>query len=360
MIISNLEQANLVSAIHEGILETPLWAGFLAQLCESCLADCTMLLLQRGDGDIEVARCTDGNIAQEAIPAFHRKEIIPFAVLRPERVYALGEFEVGQQADAGVRQIIPAQYQAARFIHLRSDEGLRAWIIMARRRGDFASSQAALLSGAAAHFKIAMRLHRQIEQERARRQIMTPAAENLGFGWLALGSNGKIIGGDTQAEQILADTQILRRARGGRLIALSADVQGQLAEQITLAAQDGNTPPLSLRLGDDPLLDMLLVAPSRKQQKAFPGALLLVYLLGDRRDGAGRAQQLQQLFALAPKEARLALALSRGRSIAQSAADQGISIHTARLYSKRIYAKTGSKGQADLVRLILSSQMALT
>lgn len=361
MIISNLEQANLVTAIHEGVMETPLWAGFLAQLCESCLADCTILLMQRDNGNIEMSRFADGNITTETIAAFDRHENVPFAVLRPDRVYALGEFVVGQQArKAASSQIISTQYQAARFILLRSDAGLRAWIIMARRRGDFTSSQAALLSGAAAHFEIAMRLHQQIEQERAQRQILPPAAEGLGFGWLALDGTGKIVGGDRQAEQILADARILRRGSGGRLIASSAEAQEQLSEQITLATQDGNAPPLSLRLGDDPLLDMLLVAPSGKQQKAVPQAMLLAYLLGDHQESAARAAQLQQLFALAPQEAKLALALSRGRSIAESAADLGISIHTARLYSKRIYAKTGTKGQADLVRLILSSQMALT
>ena len=42
--------------------------------------------------------------------------------------------------------------------------------------------------------------------------------------------------------------------------------------------------------------------------------------------------------------------LARGRSIAEAGAALGLTIETARNYSKRIYAKLGLRGQAELVR----------
>ena len=69
--------------------------------------------------------------------------------------------------------------------------------------------------------------------------------------------------------------------------------------------------------------------------------------------------QIAQLFGLRPSEARLALALSRGLSIADAAHALGLTLETARNYSKKIYAKTGTRGQSDLVRLILTSVLAL-
>ena len=45
---------------------------------------------------------------------------------------------------------------------------------------------------------------------------------------------------------------------------------------------------------------------------------------------------------------------------AQAAIELGFTIETARNYSKRIYGKTDTRGQADLVRIILASVIALS
>jgi DNA-binding CsgD family transcriptional regulator len=86
---------------------------------------------------------------------------------------------------------------------------------------------------------------------------------------------------------------------------------------------------------------------------------VIAYLQGDSRSDADRHEQIAQLFGLLPSEARLALALSRGLTIAEAAEALGLTIETARNYSKKIYAKTGTRGQSDLVRLILTSVLAL-
>ena len=72
----------------------------------------------------------------------------------------------------------------------------------------------------------------------------------------------------------------------------------------------------------------------------------------------GKAADLRTQLTL--QEARLALHISRGVTIREAAALLGLTHETTRLYSKRSYAKTGTRGQADLVRLILASIIALT
>jgi DNA-binding CsgD family transcriptional regulator len=57
---------------------------------------------------------------------------------------------------------------------------------------------------------------------------------------------------------------------------------------------------------------------------------------------------------LSPREAALAEAVSKGRSIVEAGAELKLTQETARNYSKRIYAKTGARGQADLVRILLT------
>ena len=62
-----------------------------------------------------------------------------------------------------------------------------------------------------------------------------------------------------------------------------------------------------------------------------------------------------QLFGLTPQEARLALLLADGCTLAAAAEQMGVAEAAARSYSKRIYAKMGIKSQSDIVRLVYRS-----
>jgi DNA-binding CsgD family transcriptional regulator len=86
----------------------------------------------------------------------------------------------------------------------------------------------------------------------------------------------------------------------------------------------------------------------------------IVYLSGDRSSQADRCEQLVELFGLLPSEARLAWEMAQAIPITQAAANLGLTVETARNYSKKIYAKMGARGQAELVRIIMSSVLAIT
>ena len=84
------------------------------------------------------------------------------------------------------------------------------------------------------------------------------------------------------------------------------------------------------------------------------------YVHGVSATSEDRFEQLKQLFGLTGSEARLALAMSQGKTIAEAAAQLNLTVETARNYSKRIYAKTDTRGHADLVRILLASVVALS
>lgn len=64
------------------------------------------------------------------------------------------------------------------------------------------------------------------------------------------------------------------------------------------------------------------------------------------------AESLRTVFMLSPSEARVATLLFDGKTVAEAAAALGITYDTARQYLKRVFAKTGARRQAELVRLI--------
>ena len=62
---------------------------------------------------------------------------------------------------------------------------------------------------------------------------------------------------------------------------------------------------------------------------------------------------LRATYGCTAREAALALTLAQGRTLAEAAGTLGISIHTARTHLKRVFRKTGTKRQTELLRLVL-------
>jgi DNA-binding CsgD family transcriptional regulator len=65
-----------------------------------------------------------------------------------------------------------------------------------------------------------------------------------------------------------------------------------------------------------------------------------------------REAVLEQLFALSPTQARLTTLLMTGRSVKEIAPMLGLAEGSVRQYLKRIFAKTGTNRQVDLIRVV--------
>jgi DNA-binding CsgD family transcriptional regulator len=181
----------------------------------------------------------------------------------------------------------------------------------------------------------------------------------LQCGWLLLDRDGYVLASDDFGAALLANSDVLARSRNGRLIVTPIGLEREVLRILSSLIGSSQARPRAITLCSDPWLDMLLV-PARKQimsETAVPAAV--AYIHRDNWSTADRRNQLVDLFGLSPSEARLALALCRGKGIAESASELGITAETARGYSKVIYAKTGTRGQANLVRVIMGSILTL-
>ncbi|MBI5626846.1 MAG: hypothetical protein HY935_06585, partial [Nitrosomonadales bacterium] len=61
---------------------------------------------------------------------------------------------------------------------------------------------------------------------------------------------------------------------------------------------------------------------------------------------------------LSPAESKLAAKLAEFNSLEQAANDLGISLSTARVQLGSVFAKTGAKGQAELLMLLATGTLA--
>jgi len=243
-------------------------------------------------------------------------------------------------------------------MRLDSGSGLDAALVVAGAR-EMGADIANLLTALAPHLRVALRVLGAMERERARSEMSADAFARINFGWISLDARCRIVDCDAQAARLLQQSGALRRGHYDRLTPSSPAVDRQLTALVREFAAHPRARPRAINLSHDPWIDML-VAPLRLEALAGGNdAVAVVYVRGDRSSSETRAEQLVDLFGLTPSEARLAWSMAQGLSIAEAAREHGLTIETARNYSKKIYAKTGARGQVDLVRHVLTGVLAL-
>ncbi|MCI4592300.1 hypothetical protein MOK15_19675 [Sphingobium sp. BYY-5] len=182
--------------------------------------------------------------------------------------------------------------------------------------------------------------------------VANEAIRRMNFGWLTLDASGRILNSHADETSLLGHTGPLLRGRDGRLTSADPQVAHEIVAAISASVKEDQPRPRAIVLSRDPWVDMLLVASSIGPTATGPAPALVAYIHADNWSSADRCDQLCQLFNLSQSEARLSLALSRGMSIAEAAVELGLTVESARTYSKRIYSKTGTRGQTDLIGLI--------
>lgn len=70
-------------------------------------------------------------------------------------------------------------------------------------------------------------------------------------------------------------------------------------------------------------------------------------------------EMLAGLYGFTPAETNLVLALLKGLDLGQAARRLSMSLSTARCHLKHVFQKTGANRQAELIRLVLSSPVAV-
>jgi DNA-binding CsgD family transcriptional regulator len=84
----------------------------------------------------------------------------------------------------------------------------------------------------------------------------------------------------------------------------------------------------------------------------MPAPLAVVLITDPERQEPASADLMMQIFKLTPKEAALAAKLSEGKSVERAAEESAISYETARTHLRRIFSKTGTSRQAELLLMM--------
>ncbi|MDG5747618.1 helix-turn-helix transcriptional regulator [Qipengyuania sp. XHP0207] len=337
MRIPNLGEVELLVPLQEGIFEQPMWSTFLSRLKRVAGVHAAHIRLRLPGARDE----TDLSAGADQFPRAPSD-----AELREGRVYSAEELGSGRDADMDMR-----------VMRLAGSEEIEAWIAL--RGEDLDAEHSRLLTALAPYFRVALRVLASLEREKARASFSADALARMNFGWIALDERCRVVESDPQAERFLARSRVLRRGPYDRLTPSLPEIDRQLTALVRDCAADPNMRPRAINMCRDPWIEVLVSPVHLDTLVGDSRTVAMLYLRGDRSSSADRHEQLVDLFDLTPAEARLAWSLSQGLSIAEAAEQHGLTVETARYYSKKIYAKTGARGQVDLVRNILTGVLAL-
>jgi DNA-binding CsgD family transcriptional regulator len=190
-----------------------------------------------------------------------------------------------------------------------------------------------------------------------RAQATTKAMNTLGLPAAVMSLSGRVLATNALLEEL--STTFLPSSRGGLAI---GDADANRMFQDILVASAAHSEPVVrsipvARRDDREALVIHLLPLRRSAHEIFSGGdLLLVATTARASAHVPSPAILMGLFDLTASEVKLATALASGKSLQDAAEDARITRSTSRTYLDRIFKKTGTHQQSQLVALLKSTQ----
>ena len=232
-----------------------------------------------------------------------------------------------------------------------------------QRHGGFADEDLVAAKRLHPHLLRAFALGRELAASRAGRQELEAMLDDSRLGVIVADREGRVRRMNRRAEALVASDAGLR-VSGGRLSTISLVDAERLRRLIGEAANAdaehrcGGEMTLTWPRRRLPL--SVSVSPMRSERvKVFGGDTeVMVTITDPDAEVTVSERRLVDLFGLTRAERRIALALLEGQAPKEIAATLGVSFFTVRGHLVRIFEKTGTSRQAELVRLLIRVAVA--
>lgn len=238
-------------------------------------------------------------------------------------------------------------WTAATVVPTLGDDMMVLSIDRARAEGPFDDAAMAWLDSMRAHIARAALIAARLQLQNA--TGLAETLDRVGIPAAVIGSQARIVARNDAFARLGPQ---LRTGAFGRLGLADARAGVLLAEALAAAGSRQHPGVCSIAvpaLEDHPAFVLHVAPVARAAGDIFsPGRVLAVASTLERRAPAD-GSVLEVLYDLTPAESRIAAALLGGMSVDAIAAAFGNSRETIRSHLKRVFAKTGSSGQADLV-----------
>lgn len=350
-------KTELLLSLQKAVVEESGWTEFLARLASMANAVFAAMIIETpGSSDaVHIANAMpNGQPAPISSDALGK---ILSGRLRPERIYSAAELKdlgLGAEMDTALDKL---DTSAVRAMRVTVSDAL-AVTIGIFGRVEFGAADGAILRRLFPYLKSSTQAASIVARERFRASVSAGVAVKTGLGWFLLDRSGFIVEAATVHSDQWPGLRVLPSRQGDRMALSDRAAESALKGILDRCAATATEHSSAIRISDVPVVH-LHISPFSTADFAWCGKPVAIATLhGESRVPAENAGMLVDLFGLLPSEARLANALANGASLAETAEQMGLTIETVRNYSKKIFAKTGTRGQADLVRYILAIGLA--
>jgi DNA-binding CsgD family transcriptional regulator len=184
--------------------------------------------------------------------------------------------------------------------------------------------------------------------------------DRLPMGVVLLDEQHNVVIANRQALRIFEQEDGLKIGRCGLETSLPAQSRElrSLVDGVLAADRGGLVPDTFLMVSRKSgkraypiMVSPLLEAPPDAASK---DAAVVLFISDPEERSFSTAEILQTLYGLSRAESELVQLLTQGLSLEQASRERCVSIHTVRSQLKSVFAKTRTKGQADLVQMILT------
>ena len=357
---------DLIDEIYDAALDSRRWPKFIESLSEifHCVGGA---LLQRDRHSAEMGFIEFGGLDAATRSAYQRYYSAR-SVWMPAAFARSGELAIGHELAPDKRSFERSEfyndwlrpqgvYDAIGGVIERSADSLTVvTVLRAERAGLVTEAEQQVFARLMPHVRRAIEIHRRLYGAQLQRDGALQALDALRIGMVLTDRAGRALFANRMAEKILSHGDGLALVRGQLRAARSQDSQ-RLAALIQGAAKTG------CGLGQEPggILSLptstgvalsVLVSPCPCLGLLDPAAL--VFLGMPARSLPLEERFVARRYGLTRAEAKLLQALVDGKRLTDYAEGAGITLNTAKTHLKQIFAKTGSRRQSDLIRLILA------
>lgn len=333
MALTSTDETDLLLPLYGGAVDRAPFAVFLQRLARRTGTVGAALLYRPSD---QLAGPDRDFAIGRTLPPALTQDSGGLEGLRPGRSYALDELSGWAEPCAG------AGIADLRIVRLAGTRWGSSWLAVAGER-PCTAADSALLSGLAPYAAQALTAHADARTRAATEALHAAGLDRSASGWIAFDAEARVVAS--------GGTGPLAPRPGQRLPGIAPQVEARLAQVAQRFSIDPG-PAEAIVLTQSPRIEAVLLPPPAGM---LPGVAMIAQLRRPAQAAPDRAALLAALFALPPREAELAVALADGRSIKEAAHALSLTEETARNYSKKLYARLGVRGQAELVALVLRS-----
>jgi DNA-binding CsgD family transcriptional regulator len=228
--------------------------------------------------------------------------------------------------------------------------------------GPYTPKEALLLQTLMPHMKRAVELHNRIAAADAKAASITEVLDRLPIGTILVEENGTVVTFNRYAGDVISQNDGLSIKAGQILASVSREtnellrlIRGAVKTCSQIGAQPGGAMTISRPSFRRPFEITVTPLGGAQSSGGARQPKAAVFITDPEREFES-GEYVAQRFKLTPAETKLTTALMCGKTLKEAAEEFSVTFNTVRSQLQKIFEKTETTRQADLVRLVSNSR----